>query len=39
MGVLGYVISESGRYLTIRYPDIWIPVEIPNAGSTRDTIN
>ena len=30
MRVLGYVISDSGRYSKFGYPDIRIPVEITN---------
>ena len=32
MRVLGYVISDSGRYSKFGYPDIRIPVEITNIN-------
>ena len=31
--VFGYVISDSGRYSVIGYPDIQIPVEITSVNS------
>ena len=34
MRVLGYVISDSGRYSKFGYPDIRIPVEITNLFAT-----
>ena len=44
LGVLGYEISDSGRYSAISYPGIQIPVEItscyliifPNFGCVSD---
>ena len=37
MRVLGYVISDSGRYSKFGYPDIRIPVEITTKYSKCNT--